>query len=688
MMLDPLDVLAGQSPAGPVRTAEQPYSGPSVDLARFIEDAGIPLRGEPVSQDGGLSYRFDVCPKCGSKGGNASVIQFASGALAASCFESDCGFDWDWLKATHLDAYATRRPSRQQRRHEARRNGTAPPPDVDTGAPADVALYAASLGKAPDLDLAIRFVQREGERIRYCAHCTAWYVWDSTRWRRDTTGRVQQLIKAAITTELEQAIARDDGALAKALIGARQAQRISAVETLARTERQIAVEHDVFDRSSWLLNTPLCTVDLRTGKTYPHRPADMLTKLTGAPFVAGAQSDLWDRVIRDATGGDIEDAAEYRAWLQRAFGYGCTGDTSEEVLFFLYGPTGTGKSTILEAVLTALGDYATVLDFEVLLVHKAAGGPRDSIAALVGSRFVKSVEVSDGRTMAEGLVKWLTGGDRLKARQLYEKEFEFDVTFKLFLAANSTPKLRHDDEAVWRRIRRCPFKYAPARPDKTIKARLKDPADAGKAVVAWLVAGCLEWQRVGLGSCRAVDASTKEYRAKSDTLAGYLTELTFKDELPFISRKAVWTHYAEWASANNADTVTATQLYDRLRAERATDAKSGVLGFKGVSLTASVLGNGQARVPNSESFLTRPRVDEFTETATQAYPTTQIEIDAPGWGAPDAAPGDRLLPADAGYACPEHPAAIVERIADGWDCTICWGDALPAVQATESEGPA
>jgi hypothetical protein len=61
---------------------------------------------------------------------------------------------------------------------------------------------------------------------------------------------------------------------------------------------------------------------------------------------------------------------------QRAVGYSLTGDVSEEVLFFLHGRGRSGKTTFLEAIKAALGDYAKTADFDTLLQRTHAGGPR------------------------------------------------------------------------------------------------------------------------------------------------------------------------------------------------------------------------------------------------------------------------------------------------------------------------
>lgn len=52
-----------------------------------------------------------------------------------------------------------------------------------------------------------------------------------------------------------------------------------------------------------------------------------------------------------------------------------------------------------------------------------------------------SVEVEDGRKMAESLVKQLTGGERVEARYLHKDFFEFEPTHKIYQVA-PTPRKR------------------------------------------------------------------------------------------------------------------------------------------------------------------------------------------------------------------------------------------------------
>src|SRR6185503_14249926 len=99
----------------------------------------------------------------------------------------------------------------------------------------------------------------------------------------------------------------------------------------------------------------------------------------------------------------------------KALGYALTGDVSFQVLFFLHGEGSNGKSTLITVVLFVMGDYASPAAPDLLLSRHGERHPTE-IADLFGKRLVSCVEVGKGRSFNEALLKWLTGGDRVKAR--------------------------------------------------------------------------------------------------------------------------------------------------------------------------------------------------------------------------------------------------------------------------------
>ena len=78
---------------------------------------------------------------------------------------------------------------------------------------------------------------------------------------------------------------------------------------------------------------------------------------------------------------------------------------------------------------------------------------------LFGKKMVVGNELSRDRVFNESLLKNLTGGDMIKARQPREKFVTFQPTHTLWMFGNHKPRVSGTDEGIWRRMKLIPFEY-------------------------------------------------------------------------------------------------------------------------------------------------------------------------------------------------------------------------------------
>ena len=112
--------------------------------------------------------------------------------------------------------------------------------------------------------------------------------------------------------------------------------------------------------------------------------------------------------------------------------------------------------------------------------------------------------------------------------------------------------------------------------DVVIPENERDPALTDKllgeldGVLAWAVQGCIDWQRSGLATPKAVQDATQAYRADSDLIGQWLGDCTKETQLGNTPAKALFESYQKWCKANGLRDMSATALGRKLT-ERGID---------------------------------------------------------------------------------------------------------------------
>jgi putative DNA primase/helicase len=152
-------------------------------------------------------------------------------------------------------------------------------------------------------------------------------------------------------------------------------------------------------------------------------------------------------------------------------------------------------------------------------------------------------------------VKRLTGNDRISARFLYGEFFEFKPTFKIFMATNHKPSVTGMDDAIWRRLKLIPFEvtFKANEQDTMLPEKLEKEY---KGILAWMVEGCILWQKEGLGNPIAILEATKEYRYEMSAIESFLQDYCRRDANEMIQASHIYNAYKEWAETNNERVIS------------------------------------------------------------------------------------------------------------------------------------
>ncbi len=418
-----------------------------------------------------------------------------------------------------------------------------------------------------DLGNAERLMSLYGDDIRYCYERRLWLIWQGTHWQWDYGGEIMRLAQKTVRTIYEEAAHEDDEDERKKLADwgktSESNMRLNAI--VAQAEPLAKISLDRLDANYWLFNAQNGTIDLHTGELRPANKEDYLTVVAPVEYIPTAQSNLWDQFLNRI----FDNNKNLITYLQRCIGYTLTGNTSEQTLFFCYGSGMNGKSTFLNVFMDVMAPYAAQADIEIFLssFKPSKSGHSEDIASLAGKRFVAASEIEEGRRLAVPKLKHLTGGERIRASHKHEREFEYEVTYKIWLNSNHKPDITDTTYSIWRRVKLIPFNVVipVAEQDKRLREKMKNEYPA---ILAWAVQGCLDWQQSGLAEPREVTQAVAEYRQEQDVLSDFLKAccvLEPRNAECVISHKGIYAGYEKWCEGNSMDPVTSRTFSRRLK---------------------------------------------------------------------------------------------------------------------------
>jgi P4 family phage/plasmid primase-like protien len=426
-----------------------------------------------------------------------------------------------------------------------------------------------------DLGNACRMQTRYGANIISVGGI--FYLWSGTHWIKNDAAVVRQVsnLSACVAKESEQAKAAGDDDRAKALwrwaAHCASTAALSSCQKLLRSHLDFNAAHLNPDKA--LLTCRSGTIDLRTGQVRPPRQEDFITACAPTEFDPNALAPRFARFLQEIFKGDA-DTIEF---TQRWFGFCITGEVTPNAIVFHVGEGGNGKSKLIEALQYVLGSGYAGPGARGLLSPKS-GGASPEVADLLGRRMVTLTETNRNEEFDEGVLKHLSGGDMLKARNLYEGFIEFQPTHKLQLFTNHEPRIIGQDRGIWRRIYRLQYdvKYgdridvetgvAHALQDEDLPNKL---AAEAAGILAWLVEGARQYYAQGLNAPASVKKATADFKARQDTMGQFLLARTVNDPSASVlvsgGSESLYTAYKGWMTQMGYRPMGIRTFIDELR---------------------------------------------------------------------------------------------------------------------------
>ncbi len=448
-------------------------------------------------------------------------------------------------------------------------------------------LYQPNPKNPTDAGNAIRLIKLFGSDIRYVYEFKKWMHWDGSRWLFDEDGHMFRLAKQTARSISQEATNENDEARRRALLQhalkSENKQQLDSMIQVAKTEEGITISQSQLDQNKYLLGVANGVVNLSTGGLIDSSKESLITKRAGTQFDPNAKCPQWIEFVDEITNGN----KELSGYLKRIVGYSLTGDTKEQLFFFLHGHGANGKSVFVNTIQDMLSDYSMQTPVSTIMT-RGKGSINNDIARLRGARFVNTTETEEGSRFNESEVKLITGGDMISARFLHKEYFEYRPQFTLWISGNHKP-VPGDSYSIWRRLILIPFdvRFSEDKQDKNLVNKLKTELPG---ILNWAIEGCLEWQDEGLTTPKVILDATKEYQTEMDRINSWMEDCCSNNASNRHSVKAsdLYKSYKHWAD-NNGEWHMNQRILGTKLAERGLQKRRESRGwvYRGIQLNKS-----------------------------------------------------------------------------------------------------
>lgn len=434
-----------------------------------------------------------------------------------------------------------------------------------------------------------RFIRGFGERVLYSYIHKKWYYYSGKVWVEDDLGKVFEMADYIANSIGKEPIMVSDPKDEKLVEQAEKALQAHKKYTrsfrgkenmLKDTQHHVSVGTDEFDKDRYLFNTVNGYIDLNNGHMMKHQATKKMSRMSYSEYNKESDCPHWETFLSET----FQNDEELIAYIQRAIGYSMSGDISEQMMFILVGNGQNGKSVFLNVLNDVMGTYAMNIQPQTIAVKNGMQTANSDVARLKGARFVTTTEPNKGMRLDEGTVKQLTGDDKVTARFLYGKEFEFDVEFKIWMATNYKPIITGTDDGIWRRMAIIPFDYKVPKEkvDKRLTSKLKAELPG---ILNWCVEGYQLWREKGLQEPSIVGQHRDEYRNEMDIVYSFISDKCMVNPLASVKKSDLWETFQEWINYNNEyDRMGSKRFYQEVNKMHQTEKRRDGTYYIGIGL--------------------------------------------------------------------------------------------------------
>ena len=411
-------------------------------------------------------------------------------------------------------------------------------------------------------------------RIDNLKHKT-WYEFDGTRWIAQSCGlyimlseelpkyylKYLNLIVSDGTDENEKDENENDKKRIYTLIKNLEttAFKKNILEELANIYYNIDPDfYNKLDSNPMLIGFNNGIYDLSKFEFREGKYDDYLTLTTGYDYIEYTNDDPKINEIMTFLSQIITDN-DIKQYLLLVLGKSLSGLLDDK--FFVWtGITGAnGKSTLINFLEMALGGYSTSIDISLLTQKRtASSNATPDLVRLRGKRFFSLQEPEHNDVLRTGLLKQLTGGDNIIARELFKSPITFKLQGTMVLCCNDLPSIASNDGGTWRRLRVIEFnsrfcdnpkKFNEFKIVPNIKDKLKSWKSCFMFILITYYKKYVNEYNYIINEPSEVIDSTNKYKHDNDKFSDFINECLV-ESTEFTPQKEIYTTFRIWWDSN------------------------------------------------------------------------------------------------------------------------------------------
>ena len=327
----------------------------------------------------------------------------------------------------------------------------------------------------------------------------------------------------------------------------------------------------------------------------PGKPEDYMSFTTGIdydPDTPYYEYPAWPKV--DTFIKRVLPDPEVREYFLQHLASNLFGGNPAQKFHILTGSGSNGKSMIMNLMTKAMGEYACTVPISLFTqARKSSGSAAPEVARLKGRRFTTMQEPDERIALNTGMMKEISSGEKMYARDLFKSGGEFEVLSKFHLACNDKPKVNTTDGGTWRRLVVINFvsKLVPT-PSSANEFPLDESIQFSVSSTEWatsFLAYLVHVLKEGKGLRKLVAPAkvmeyTSDYRNDNDAIAKFITEtitvVRDGDEIAPVTKAALKKSFKQWKDENDQRSLAPADLEKRIIEQFGRCPENGWASFK------------------------------------------------------------------------------------------------------------